>query len=215
MAGVMRRSRPVRLSVPAAALLVLLAACGPGLSVGSAPEASGSSAPPSTGAVSPPTDVPTGAPTATASAGRPAGPAGTRCATGQLRVTVVPGDSAAGHLGLRVVFTNTGSGSCTMFGYPGVSFVTGASGAQVNDAAQRAGGPSVLVAVASGGSAHADLLLTQVGNYPVAACRPVSVAGFRVYPPDETGAVFVGSVQQVCSVRGTGVAQVYPVQSGP
>jgi hypothetical protein len=101
-----------------------------------------------------------------------------------------------------------------MYGHPGVSFVTGASGSEINDPAQWASGPVATVAVAPGQAAHADLLLTQVANFPASACHPISAAGIRVYPPDETAAVFVASPQQVCSVRGTGVAQVYPIQAG-
>lgn len=139
-----------------------------------------------------------------------------RCASGQLRVSVVAGSNAAGHVGLVVVFTNISARVCTMFGYPGVSFVTGPSGVQVNDAAQRSSGlgAPVLVRVAAGGVAHASLLLVNVGNFGAGVCQPVLVAGVRVYPPDETVALFASSPQQVCSVNGVGVAQVYPVQTG-
>jgi hypothetical protein len=136
------------------------------------------------------------------------------CGLGQLRVTLEPGDSAAGHLGLRLVFANTSAGPCTLTGYPGVSFVDSPNGTVVNEPARSAGGPAGSVTLLPGTVAHADLLLTQVGNFSAAACHPVTVAGLRVSPPNETATVFVPSAQQLCSVMGTGVAQIYPVQPG-
>jgi hypothetical protein len=141
--------------------------------------------------------------------------AGTRCTSAQLSLAVTPGASAAGHVGLLIVFTNTSAGTCTMSGYPGVSFVTGPSGTQIGDAAQRVGSPVEAVSLAPQGRAHANLLLGQVGNYAADACRPTQAAGLRVYPPDETTALYVASARQVCSAAGTGFAQIYPVQAGP
>jgi hypothetical protein len=141
--------------------------------------------------------------------------AGARCTTAQLSLAVTPGASAAGHVGLQLLFTNTSASACTMSGYPGVSFVTGPSGTQIGDAAQRVGGPVEAVSLAPQGRAHANLLLGQVGNYPADACRPTQAAGLRVYPPDETTALYVASARQVCAAPGTGFAQIYPVQAGP
>jgi hypothetical protein len=121
-----------------------------------------------------------------------------------------------GHLGVLLVFTNVSSRICTMYGYPGVSFVTGVSGQQVNDPAQRdagGGGPS-LVTLPPNAAAHAPLRLTQPGNYGP-PCQPVDVAGFRVYPPDETTALFAASPQQACSAKGLAVPTIRPVQPGP
>jgi hypothetical protein len=42
----------------------------------------------------------------------------------------------------------------------------------------------------------------------------VAIRGFRVYPPDETAAVFVSQPQQACSVAGHGVGRVQPIASG-
>jgi hypothetical protein len=103
-----------------------------------------------------------------------------------------------------------------MYGYPGVSFVTAAAGGQIGDPAQRSsaqGGPS-LVPVRAGGQAHADLLLVDTMNFPTATCHPVTSAGIRIYPPDETQALFVSSPARVCSTAGTGLATIYPVRSG-
>jgi hypothetical protein len=212
-----RRRRWARAGGTAAIVLVLIggvvgaihalpgSAVGPGIS----PTVSAT-----TPTVSPTSAAPTVPPTTTSPSSHPAGSGTARCTAAQLRVTVVPGDSAAGHLGLRVVFTNSSTGSCTMLGYPEVTFVTGASGSQINQPAGSAGGPPSTVVVAPAKAAHADLLLTQVANFPASSCQAVQAAGMRVTVPNDTTAVYVASPQQVCSVRGTGVAQVYPVQSG-
>lgn len=172
--------------------------------------------PPSSAAGPAPTQV---APSATGQAPEsPAQSAGraSRCRSGQLRVAVTtdPAGGAAGSYGLRLVFTNTGTGSCAMYGYPGVSFVTGPTGQQVNSPAQRASGAHGTVTLRPGGSAYATLLMVQPGNYPAGTCQPVTIAGFRVYPPDETVPLYAASSQQVCSAAGTGLSTVYPVQAG-
>jgi hypothetical protein len=161
----------------------------------------------------PPTSAPTAAPPP---ATQPVPAGGTRCHSGQLHIDVAAGASAAGHIGLVLVFTNTGTQSCTMYGYPGVSFATGTAGGQIGDPAQRssAQGGSTLVPVPAGGQAHADLLLVDTMNFPTATCHPVTAAGIRIYPPDETQALFVASAQRVCSSAAVGLATIYPVRSG-
>jgi hypothetical protein len=114
------------------------------------------------------------------------------------------------------VFTNTSTRACTMYGYPGVSFVTGPTGSQINEPAQRspAQGSPTLVPLSPGGKAHASLLLVNVANYPTNTCKPVQAAGLRVYPPDDTTALYTSSPQQICTTNGTGTAQIYPIQTG-
>jgi hypothetical protein len=143
-------------------------------------------------------------------------PGGGRCAAAQPRVSLVPSDNPAGHISLHLVFTNISARTCTMFGYPGVAFVTGPSGAQINDPAQRSSGQaSSLVPLAPNGTAHANLLLVNVDNYNGSpSCQPTQAAGVRVYPTDDTTAIFASSPQRICSVTGTGVPQIYPVESG-
>jgi len=184
-----------------ACVLVGLAACT------TAKPSPTASAQPSGGGASEAASPPVPAPTVHA--------AGTHCVTAQLQVTVAPGANAAGHVGLLLLFTNISATACTMSGYPGVSFVTGPSGTQIGDAAERVGGPPGTVSLAPQGRAHANLLLSQIGNLSEDACRPTQAAGLRVYPPDETTALYVASARQVCSATGTGFAQIYPVEAGP
>jgi hypothetical protein len=162
------------------------------------------------------TPAPHQAPQPTAAPSQGAGAQGTRCHTANLRIAVAPGDSAAGHVGLRVVFTNTASHRCTMYGYPGVSFLTGAHGKQLNVPAERsaAEGAPKLIPLAAGGKAHADLLLVNTANFATNTCKPIQAAGVRVYPPDETASAFAAYPVMVCSVNGVGTAQIYPVLGG-
>jgi hypothetical protein len=100
-----------------------------------------------------------------------------------------------------------------MFGYPGVSFVKGPKGIQVNTGFGRAVEKRSTITLRPKAIAHASIGLPNPGNFGP-RCKPVSVRGFRVYPPDETKAVFVGDGQMACSARGVGVGTVFPVQSG-
>jgi hypothetical protein len=207
------RSWTSRLSLAAwlAAALTALTACAPLDTTPNQPPAEAGSA---TGGST--TPAPHQAPQPTAPPSQGAGAQGTRCHTADLRIAVAPGDNAAGHVGLRVVFTNTASHRCTMYGYPGVSFLTGAHGKQINVPAERsaAEGAPKLIPVAAGGKAHADLLLVNTANFPTNTCKPIQAAGVRVYPPDETASAFAAYPVKVCSINGVGTAQIYPVVSG-
>jgi hypothetical protein len=137
----------------------------------------------------------------------------TRCHTADLKVTIAPdeGGGAAGTEFEAVVFTNKSARTCTLYGYPGVSFVTGDNGTQVNDAFTRTDGEKKTISLAPGAAAHASIGLPSVANFVAATCKPIAVRGFRVYPPDETAAVFVSAAQQACSTKGQGVGQVLPI----
>jgi len=186
--------------------LVALAACS---SPGSPSAAPTPSAAPAT---SVPATSATGAAPATsaASAGTP------RCHTADLKVTDTPDPAggAAGHHGEFLIFTNSSGHRCTLYGYPGVSFVAGDQGKQVGDAFSRSGGARKTITLAAGAAAHATIQLVTTGVYDEADCKPAQVRGYRIYPPDETAAVFVSRPQTVCSAKGKGVGQVHPIAAG-
>lgn len=139
-----------------------------------------------------------------------------RCHTADLRVSVQPDPDggAMGHHGEDLLFTNTSGHRCTLYGYPGVSWVAGDDGSQVNDAFQRSGGPKKTVTLTAGSVAHATIILVTAEAYDDADCHPAQVRGYRVYPPDETASVFVSAPQTACAAKGTGVGQVQPISSG-
>jgi hypothetical protein len=97
------------------------------------------------------------------------------------------------HTGLQL--RNIGSSACTLYGYPGVSWVAGADGHQVGAAAVRQTDPSgsgeKSLTLAPGALASAPLDIVDAEVFPRSQCKPVSVRGLRVYPPGEKAAMFL------------------------
>jgi len=154
---------------------------------------------------------------ATATSGGGSSQAGggtTRCHAAGLKVSVAadPGGGAAGSNFELLVFTNTSGHTCTLTGYPGVSYVAGNQGTQVNVPFTRDSGQlRSAVRLLPGAKAHATVRIPNWQNFPADKCKPVSIRGFRVYPPDETASIFVSQPQQACSVKGAGVGVVRPI----
>ncbi|MGH3257619.1 MAG: DUF4232 domain-containing protein [Streptosporangiaceae bacterium] len=141
------------------------------------------------------------------------------CQSGSLRVTVntAAAGAAAGSTYYPVDFTNTSGSACGMYGYPGVSFVTAGSGtgAQVGAAAQE--NPAfgkLAVRLAPGGVAHAWLQVAAAGNFPAHACQPQTVEWLKVFPPDQTVAVYVNHSFDACAAMGAPLLFVMPVRTG-
>jgi len=120
----------------AAAVLACSAALATACGTSSSPAASPGSSPAVTGTptLSPGTASPVNSLTATPSQ---AGPA--PCVTSALKVAVPrgQGNGAAGSSYYPIQFTNASGTSCTLYGYPGVSFVTAPGGRQIGIAATR------------------------------------------------------------------------------
>jgi hypothetical protein len=173
---------------------LLLAACG----------SSGPAAAPHDATV---TVTPSGppAPPATGSSSSPAAAGPPACATSSLSVKLGQGNGAAGSTYVPIVFTNTGSAACSLFGYPGVSFVTGVNGSQVGLAAQRdSTSPPALVSLAPGAVAHATLQIVDAQNFPVAACKLTTVSTLKVFPPNQTAALFASiPATKTCATTNT------------
>lgn len=142
---------------------------------------------------------------------------GTACPASALRLSIGNGNGAAGSVYYPIVFTNSSSSSCTLFGFPGVSFVTGRSGSQIGDAAtRRSDKPVQTVTLAPGGVAHATLQVVQALNFPAAKCQPVNAHFLKIYPPNQTDAVILSFNAKACAATGQGVTvlNVAPVQPG-
>ena len=169
------------------------------------------------------TTTPTTPSTGTASAGRqPDGdvsppPAGaTACATSALHV-VVPsggGGAAAGSTYYPIQFSNTSSSPCTLYGYPGVSFVGAVGGSQIGAAATRNPTfPAKLVSLSPGQTVHATLQVVDAMNYPSGDCGLVTAHWLKIYPPNQTAPVYIGFTAQTCSKPKT-ILSVQTVQTG-
>jgi len=90
---------------------------------------------------------------------------------------------------------NTGASACTLYGYPGISWVAGADGHQVGAAAVRqagtSGGAEKTVTLAPHTLASAPLDIVAAAAIPRSQCKPVPVRGLLVYPPGERAALFL------------------------
>jgi len=127
-----------------------------------------------------------------------------RCYASELTVWLgSPGNGTAGATYYDLEISNTSRATCTLYGYPGVSADNG--GRQLGRAAGRDHTrPSTLLTLRPGGTAHAFLEITEVGNYSPSACKPVSGQLLRVYAPGDYNSLnmpFQGSFG-ACSRRG-------------
>jgi hypothetical protein len=142
-----------------------------------------------------------------------AGPAG--CLASALRASLGASQGTAGTFYQVVVLTNTSAATCSLYGYPGASFVTGVGGQQVGAAAARNSiDPVTLVTLPPGGQANALLSLHDAGAYPPAQCQPTKVSWLRIYPPGDYGSVYVQYPAQTCANRAEVIMAVTPVRSG-
>lgn len=136
---------------------------------------------------------------ATSAAGSP------ECPAADLKLTIGTGNGAAGSIYYPLDFTNTGSAACTMYGYPGVAFVTkdggtGAGGTVLGKPAFRdAAFAPKLVTLAPGATAYASLQVQVAENYPAATCKPVTGHWLQVYPPGSKAAEYVRFTAVTCS----------------
>lgn len=124
------------------------------------------------------------------------------CPTSSLALSLGQPNGTAGATHYTLTFRNTGATVCSMYGYPGVSFLDG-SGHQIGDPAQRQGGTPATVALAKGGSAYASMAVTDPGIPPCTGST--AAAQVRVYPPGETQAATVAAPSGllVCSSPNT------------
>jgi hypothetical protein len=188
------------LAVPLLAAGMLAAGCGTSSSTpaagapatgASGSQAASGPAPANSAATTPAATAPSSAPAATAAAA-----GASACTSAGLKVSIGGGAGAGmsqNHVGLQ--FTNAGPTACTLYGYPGVSWVAGADGHQVGAGATRQADPTgnteQTVTLAPGALASAPLDIVDAGVFPPAQCKPVPVRGLRIYPPGETAALFI------------------------
>jgi hypothetical protein len=181
----------------------LVAACGTSAAPAASPAVT------ATPTVSAGTASPADSPAPTPAGAAPA------CATSALKVTVGgPGGVAAGSSYYPVQFANVSAASCTLYGYPGVSFVTAQGGRQIGPAATR--NPAMarqLVTVSPGQTVHAELQVVDAENYPAADCGLVTAHWLKVYPPNQTAPAYVSFTAPTCS-KPRQILTVQTVQPG-
>ena len=142
----------------------------------------------------------------------PAGPQ--PCSTTDLKLTVGAANGAAGTIFYPLNFTNNSGSACTMFGYPGVAFVSSPGGSQIGaPASRRTGAAPTVVTVAPGATAHATLPVSDVliGNN----CKhQQQVHWVQVYPPDQFTALFASLSRLGCADKSLVTMGVTTVTNG-
>ena len=181
----------------AAAAALLFSGCG-----GSSTQAQSATSPPSPSATetSQPPATSATAPESSAAAAPSTAKAGPQlCKAASLTGTTdATGGGAAGSIYMQLILTNSGTEPCLLKGFAGVSLTAGADGEPIGAAATRDdSGPVTDVTLAPGKAGTATLRYTQAANYP--DCTKTPVAGFRVYPPNDTASLFIPQQLDACT----------------
>ena len=142
-----------------------------------------------------------------------AGPAG--CATRDLKVKVANTEGAAGSVYQNIEFTNVGSTTCSLYGYPGVSLGTGMPFNQIGAAATRSTTASpTVITLSPGQTANALLRVTQAMNYPQAKCAPTKTTYLQIFPPNQTTALYLTYAATGCTSTSVNLLTIGVVQAG-
>lgn len=122
------------------------------------------------------------------------------------------GGVALGSVTYSLEFTNLSGRSCTLSGFPFLAAVD-LHGHQLGRRAafDHSTAPH-LVTLGRGKTATAVLQVIDAGNFPRAACHPVTAAGLRVYPPNQTRSKIVPFPLPVCSKLSPLILFVGPVR---
>jgi Protein of unknown function (DUF4232) len=141
------------------------------------------------------------------------------CTDAELKVTTDGLGAAASHSGWIVVFTNTGSATCTIEGYPGAA-VTGTYGGVVLNATRAKSGyiggqyPDPATIVLAPGKAASTVVewddATSDGRSPVGAnCPGMDSGKVLITPPNTTGSTAFTVPAGLCSLF-----EVHPLVPG-
>lgn len=139
------------------------------------------------------------------------------CRTNDLRLAVGRQNGAAGTIYYPVGFTSVSSAACTMYGYPGVAFVTSQGGSLIGAPAGRrliGGITPTLITLQPGATAHATLAISDVLLSNQCHNHQVPVSMIQVYPPDQYTALFAPFSGTGCADKSLVVMWVSPVTSG-
>ncbi|MFD6415291.1 DUF4232 domain-containing protein [Streptomyces sp. NPDC060194] len=182
----------------AAGGVVALSACGAGAAGGgdgsdaadtppsaaaSSPEQGSSNSPAPQGSSVP--SAPSGTAGDSATSAPPA--RGSDCTTGDLKARLAFSGQEMNSRYFDLTLTNTGTGTCSLSGYPGLS-VTDATGKRIGEPATRSANGSVAnVTLAAGQAAHA-VVQTPGRDVTDGNCW-TKPADFTVYPPNNTAAL--------------------------
>jgi len=138
------------------------------------------------------------------------------CLTTDLRLTVGASDGAAGTIYYPLDFTNASTSACTLYGYPGVAFVSSPGGSQVGAPAGRGSNSApALLTLEPGATAHATLAVSDVLIGNNCLHHQVEVNWVQVYPPDQYTALSASLSRQGCADKSLVTMKVGTVLNGP
>ena len=126
-------------------------------------------------------------------------------------------NGAAGTIYYNLDITNGSSSTCFLQGYPGVSLVSAGSdaGSQIGaDAKRDAVTPSRQIVVAPGQTAHAVLGVTEAGNFPASKCNLVTAHWLKLFPPDQTVALYAPFTVQTCASTSLATMRITAISAG-
>lgn len=87
-----------------------------------------------------------------------------------------------------------------MYGFPGVSFVSGPGASLIGGPAVRNPTfPKELVTLAPGATAHAPLQVVIAQNYPASICQPVTAKWLQIFPPGSYVPLYVSFTAMTCT----------------
>jgi hypothetical protein len=143
-------------------------------------------------------------------------PSGTpQCRTTGLKVTLGPGEGAAGSTFFPLVIKNVSKTACRTGGFGGVSLVSAPTGQPIGAPADRTQKSQAKpIVLQSGQVATATVQVTSADNYPASKCSPKQATGFRVYPPNETRSAFVAHKVTACGSSKVHLLTVRPYRAG-
>jgi uncharacterized protein DUF4232 len=138
------------------------------------------------------------------------------CTGSQLSLKINQGSSGMGHTGSVLVFTNTGSTACTLYGYPGADVTEDGSynfEPRMN-ATRVSGGTAVKTVTLAPGSSASAMLEWGVnpvggGSANAANCPGMDGGYLEVTPPNTTDTIKSDPPANMCTDL-----QVYPVVAG-
>jgi Protein of unknown function (DUF4232) len=126
----------------------------------------------------------------------------------------VPGDAAAGSTFYQLEISNVSGQTCTLHGFPGVSAL-GRGGKQLGSPAGRSHGHTELtVTLRPNQTAHVELQIADVSNFPRAACRPATASALSVYAPGDFAAMKFPFSFRACGRKGPVYLHVSTTISG-
>jgi hypothetical protein len=219
MNPLLRQARPL---IAASAVLVstvaLLAACGTASSQDPPQSVVTVTVTPSAAQPDTPAPSHSASPVPPPSAAVPAKPSSggsANCLTSSLRAVLGPAQGTAGSAYQVVNLANVSRASCTLSGFPGVSFVSGIGGSQVGKAAARdRTTPRKVVTLAPGQSGSFVLRIVDTGTLPASSCAPVTVHWLKIFPPASTAALYLSYTARACSNETASVLSTRVVTDG-